>query len=575
MIWSYNLITFKYVRWRNFLSTGNNFTEIQLDRSPTTLIIGENGAGKSTILDALCFGLFNKPFRNISKKQLVNSVNTGSTEVEVEFSVGSKEVKIVRSIKPNKFEVYVNDIMINQDANARDYQKYLEQQIMGLNYRSFTQVVILGSSTFVPFMQLPTKARREVVEDILDIKVFSLMNFLLKHKTKELNEEIRNVEYQFDLTREKVSLQEKFIAEVVNNKSSIITENKQKVADNVSTIESKKTDITALEAESDELSIDTEEKIKIEQKLKKLTQTEAALKNRKSEHDRQIQFFKDNDECPTCEQSITDATKQTQIESRGTKIREIENGITDLQRMETEEQSRLDLVLQNLDAIRNNDVEIAKIRSSISELERFNQKLQQDIESYEKGQVSDEDRTKLSELKAQIKLIDEQKSKLNEDKFYVDIAKNLLQDSGIKTKIVKQYLPIMNKLVNTYLSSMDFFVQFHLDENFNETIKSRFRDEFSYASFSEGEKMRIDLALLFTWRAVAKMKNSTNTNLLILDEIFDSSLDGTGTDDFLKILNTFHDQNVFVISHKQDMLFDKFRSVVKFEKVKNFSRIAS
>ena len=575
MIWSYNLITFKYVRWRNFLSTGNNFTEIQLDRSPTTLIIGENGAGKSTILDALCFGLFNKPFRNISKKQLVNSVNTGSTEVEVEFSVGSKEVKIVRSIKPNKFEVYVNDIMINQDANARDYQKYLEQQIMGLNYRSFTQVVILGSSTFVPFMQLPTKARREVVEDILDIKVFSLMNFLLKHKTKELNEEIRNVEYQFDLTREKVSLQEKFIAEVVNNKSSIITENKQKVADNVSTIESKKTDIKALEIESDELSIDTEEKIKIEQKLKKLTQTEAALKNRKSEHDRQIQFFKDNDECPTCEQSITDATKQTQIESRGTKIREIENGITDLQRMETEEQSRLDLVLQNLDAIRNNDVEIAKIRSSISELERFNQKLQQDIESYEKGQVSDEDRTKLSELKAQIKLIDEQKSKLNEDKFYVDIAKNLLQDSGIKTKIVKQYLPIMNKLVNTYLSSMDFFVQFHLDENFNETIKSRFRDEFSYASFSEGEKMRIDLALLFTWRAVAKMKNSTNTNLLILDEIFDSSLDGTGTDDFLKILNTFHDQNVFVISHKQDMLFDKFRSVVKFEKVKNFSRIAS
>ena len=569
------MITFKYVRWRNFLSTGNNFTEIQLDRSPTTLIIGENGAGKSTILDALCFGLFNKPFRNISKKQLVNSVNTGSTEVEVEFSVGSKEVKIVRSIKPNKFEVYVNDIMINQDANARDYQKYLEQQIMGLNYRSFTQVVILGSSTFVPFMQLPTKARREVVEDILDIKVFSLMNFLLKHKTKELNEEIRNVEYQFDLTREKVSLQEKFIAEVVNNKSSIITENKQKVADNVSTIESKKTDIKALEIESDELSIDTEEKIKIEQKLKKLTQTEAALKNRKSEHDRQIQFFKDNDECPTCEQSITDATKQTQIESRGTKIREIENGITDLQRMETEEQSRLDLVLQNLDAIRNNDVEIAKIRSSISELERFNQKLQQDIESYEKGQVSDEDRTKLSELKAQIKLIDEQKSKLNEDKFYVDIAKNLLQDSGIKTKIVKQYLPIMNKLVNTYLSSMDFFVQFHLDENFNETIKSRFRDEFSYASFSEGEKMRIDLALLFTWRAVAKMKNSTNTNLLILDEIFDSSLDGTGTDDFLKILNTFHDQNVFVISHKQDMLFDKFRSVIKFEKVKNFSRIAS
>ena len=569
------MITFKCVRWKNFLSTGNNFTEIQLDRSPTTLIIGENGAGKSTILDALCFALFNKPFRNISKKQLINSVNGGSTEVEVEFNVSSKDVKVVRSIKPNKFEIWVNGVEINQAANARDHQKYLEQQIMGLNFRSFTQVVILGSSTFVPFMQLPTKARREVVEDILDIKIFSLMNFLLKHKTKELNDEIRNVDYQFDLTKEKVALQEKFIAEVVNNKSSIITENKAKVDENEQTITSKKEEINTLESKKVELSYDAEEQTRIEEKLRKLSKTEAALQNKRGEHERQIQFFQTNDECPSCEQSITESTKQTQIESRTSKIREIENGVRDLQGMESEEQSRLDKIVEALNTIREHDVEIAKIRSSISELESFNVKLQKDIETYESGSVSDEDKERLVELKSQIKLIDEQKSKLNEDKFYVDIAKNLLQDSGIKTKIVKQYLPIMNKLVNTYLSSMDFFVQFHLDENFNETIKSRFRDEFSYASFSEGEKMRIDLALLFTWRAIAKMKNSTNTNLLILDEIFDSSLDGTGTDDFLKILNTFHDQNVFVISHKQDMLFDKFRSVIKFEKVKNFSRIAS
>jgi DNA repair exonuclease SbcCD ATPase subunit len=567
------LITFKYVRWKNFLSTGNQFTEIQLDRSPTTLIIGENGAGKSTILDALCFGLFNKPFRNISKGQLVNSVNGGGAMVEVEFIVGGKEVKVCRGIKPNKFEVYVGGNMINQDANARDYQKHLEQQILGLNYRSFTQVVILGSSTFVPFMQLSTKARREVVEDILDIKVFSLMNFLLKNKNKELTEEIRNVEYQFDLTKEKITLQEKFIEEVVNNKSAIIAENKQKIFDNNSTISFKQDDIKALEIESDELSYDAEEQAKIEQKLRKLSKTEAALQNRKGEHDRQIEFFKNNDECPTCEQPITDATKQTQTELRNTKIGEIENGISDLQRMESEEQDRLNVILQNLEAIRNNDVEIAKIRSSISEMEKFNAKLQKDIETYERGSVSDEDKAKLSELKGQMKLIDEQKSKLKEDQFYIDVARNLLQDSGIKTKIVKQYLPIMNKLVNTYLSSMDFFVNFNIDENFNETIKSRFRDEFSYASFSEGEKMRIDLALLFTWRAVAKMKNSTNTNLLILDEIFDSSLDGAGTDDFLKILNTFHDQNVFVISHKQDMLFDKFRSVVQFKKEKNFSHL--
>ena len=568
------MITFKCVRWKNFLSTGNQFTEIQLDRSPTTLIIGENGAGKSTILDALCFGLFNKPFRSISKSQLVNSVNGGGTIVEVEFVVGGKEVRVMRGIKPNKFEVYVNDNMINQDANARDYQKHLEQQILGLNYRSFTQVVILGSSTFVPFMQLSTKARREVVEDILDIKVFSLMNFLLKNKNKELNEEIRNVEYQYDLTEEKIALQQKFIEDVINNKSSIITQNKQKIKDNNSTIGTRNSDIKVLEDEKIALSYDAEEHLKVDKKLKKLTQTEAALKNKRSEHDRQIQFFQTNDECPSCEQPITESTKQTQIESRNAKIGEIENGIRDLQRLESEEQDRLQSILNDLDTIRQNDVEIAKIRASITELEKFNTKLQKDIETYESGSVSEEDKTKLAELKGTIKYIDEQKSKLNEDRFYIDVARNLLQDTGIKTKIVKQYLPIMNKLVNTYLSSMDFFVNFNIDENFNETIKSRFRDEFSYASFSEGEKMRIDLALLFTWRAVAKMKNSTNTNLLILDEIFDSSLDGTGTDDFLKILNTFNDQNVFVISHKQDMLFDKFRSVIQFKKEKNFSKVA-
>ena len=568
------MIIFKTVRWKNFLSTGNQFTEIQLDRSPTTLIIGENGAGKSTILDALCFGLFNKPFRNIAKKQLVNSVNNGSSVVEVEFSIGTKEVKVVRGIKPNAFEVYVNGNMINQDANARDYQKHLEQQIMGLNYRSFTQVVILGSSTFVPFMQLPTKARREVVEDILDIKIFSLMNFLLKNKTKELNEETRNVDYNFDLTKEKVKLQEKFIKEVVNNKSEIIAENQQKVHDNQFTINARKEDILALEQDKNNLSYNAEEQARLEDKIQKLSKTEAALQNKRSNHERQIQFFQTNDECPNCEQSITESTKQTQTERRNEKVRELERAIGELEELENGEKSKLDVIISNLESIRKHDVEIAKIRASIKEMELFNEKLKKDIETYESGQISEEDKEKLAKLKGQIELIEEQKSKLTEDKFYIDVARNLLQDTGIKTKIIKQYLPIMNKLVNTYLSSMDFFVNFNIDENFNETIKSRFRDEFSYASFSEGEKMRIDLALLFTWRAIAKMKNSTNTNLLILDEIFDSSLDGTGTDDFLKILNTFHDQNVFVISHKQDMLFDKFRSVVKFEKVKNFSRIA-
>jgi DNA repair exonuclease SbcCD ATPase subunit len=546
---------------------------VQLDRSSTTLIIGENGAGKSTILDALCFGLFNKPFRNISKGQLVNSVNGGAALVEVEFNVGGKDVKVIRGIKPNKFEVWVGGNMINQDANARDYQKHLEQQILGLNYRSFTQVVILGSSTFVPFMQLSIKARREVVEDILDIKIFSLMNFLLKNKMKELNEEIRNVEYQRDLTREKITLQEKFIEDVINNKTTIISENKMKVSDNETSIASKKENIETLENEKKGLSVDIEEKAKREQKIKELTRTEAALQNKRGEHEKQINFFQNNSECPTCEQTITDATKQTQIESRTTKIGELTEAISQLEEMERKEQDGINIILINLETIRQHDVEIAKIRSSISELEKFNAKLQKDIEAYEQGQVSSEDRTKLDELKGSIKVIEELQTKLNEDKFYIDVARNLLQDSGIKTKIVKQYLPIMNKLVNTYLSSMDFYVNFNIDENFNETIKSRFRDEFSYASFSEGEKMRIDLALLFTWRAIAKMKNSTNTNLLILDEIFDSSLDTAGTDDFLKILGTFDKQNVFVISHKQDMLIDKFRSVIQFKKDKNFSHM--
>lgn len=568
------MINFKYVRWKNFLSTGNTFTEVQLDRSPTTLIIGENGAGKSTILDALCFGLFNKPFRNIAKKQLVNSVNGGSAMVEVEFTVNGKDVKIVRGIKPNKFEIIVNGNMINQDASARDYQKHLEQQIMGLNYRSFTQVVILGSSTFVPFMQLPTKARREVVEDILDIKVFSLMNFLLKNKNKELLEDIRNVEYQFEITKEKISLQEKFIKEVMENKSTIITENKVKVDENQQTIESKEKAVKTFEEQKSKLNFDASEKAKIEDKLRKLSKAEAALQNKKSEHERYVEFFEKNDECPTCTQQIDESTKSEKIEQASGKIGEIVTALSDLENLESGEQERLESIVANLDKIRHIDVEIAKVRTSIKELESFNNKLKKDIETYEKGVASEEDKEKLAKLKGQLELVDEQKSKLNEDKFYIDVAKNLLQDSGIKTKIVKQYLPIMNKLVNTYLSSMDFFVNFNIDENFNETIKSRFRDEFSYASFSEGEKMRIDLALLFTWRAIAKMKNSTNTNLLILDEIFDSSLDGTGTDDFLKILNTFHDQNVFVISHKGDTLYDKFRSILKFEKVKNFSRIA-
>ena len=568
------MINFRTITWKNFLSTGNQPTTVQLDRSITTLIIGDNGAGKSTILDALCFVLFGKPFRNINKAQLLNSVNQREALVTIEFEVGGKNVKVIRGIKPNVFEVYVNDKMVNQDASARDYQKYLEEQILKLNYRSFTQVVILGSSTFVPFMQLPAKQRRDVVEDILDIKIFSLMNMLLKQKTKDVAEDIRNVEYQYDLTKDKIELQEKYIEDLKKNKSDQVSKINTKIEENNEALVTKKEKKRALEIENEFLTRDVDDKSTVETKIRKFHKTEAALQNRKTEDENKVKFFTENENCPTCTQEIDQTIRQEKIAERVAKIEEIESALTELNKLTNEQQERLDSIHEILKKVRDNEVEIAKLSTSITELETYNQNLITDRDSYESGSVSEGDKTKLAELNGQLKLIEDQKSKLNEDKFYVDVAKNLLQDSGIKTKIVKQYLPIMNKLVNTYLSSMDFFVKFELDENFNETIKSRFRDEFSYASFSEGEKMRIDLALLFTWRAVAKMKNSTNTNLLILDEIFDSSLDGAGTDDFLKILSHLGDTNVFIISHKGDTLYDKFRSILKFEKVKNFSRIA-
>ena len=568
------MIHFERVKWRNFLSTGNIFTEVQLDRSPTTLIIGENGAGKSTILDALCFGLFGKPFRPINKGQLINSVNERDAEVQVEFRVQKKQIRVVRGIKPNKFEIYVNDKMINQDASARDYQKYLEQQILKMNYRSFTQVVILGSSTFVPFMQLPAKQRREVVEDILDIKIFSLMNFLLKHKVKEVVDQIRDVEYEIDITRDKIELQENYIKDLQKNKTDVINNAKQKLDENNGVIVERKDRIRELQIEIDfayDLDGDLD---KLQKKLKKLHQTEAALDNRLKENERYKEFFEQNENCPTCTQTIDDNIKKEKVAEKSGKLEEINTALGELNGLIEEQASSITEIQTHLKERRQKEVEIAQLKSSTDELESANRKLVKDIESYEQGELSDDDKAKLTSLKERLKLNRERKHKLQEDRTYVETAKTLLQDSGIKTKIIKQYLPVMNKLVNQYLCNMDFFVNLQIDENFNETIKSRGRDDFSYASFSEGEKMRIDLALLFTWRAIAKMKNSVSTNLLILDEVFDSSLDGTGTDDFMKILDTFGDQNVFVISHKTDALIDKFRSVVRFEKQKNFSYMA-
>ena len=569
------MINFKYVRWKNFLSTGNQFIEIQLDKNPTTLIIGENGAGKSTILDALCFGLFGKPFRTISKNQLVNSVNNSSTSVEVEFTIGTRHYKVIRNIKPNKFEIYQNDKLMSLEANVRDYQKILEQQILKLNYRSFTQVVILGSSTFVPFMQLRSTHRREVVEEILDIQIFSTMNVLLKQKMKSVVEELREIEYQYDIISEKISLQENYIDDIQKNKDDIIKEKESAFNTNKYHIKEKTEEIESLEGDSKLLADDLIGEEQNKEKRSKLKDISVTLNDKFDRNRKMIFFLKDNDDCPTCKQHIDETFKSETIKEKNEQQKELSKGLTKLH----DQLERLDTYVDTHRAarkfIRENDIEIAKLKSSVAELEKFNAKLQQEINILTSGTVSEDDTKKLDRYKRDEIKIERQKSDLKDEKSYLDAIKVILQDTGIKTKIIKQYLPVMNNLINKYLTSMEFYVNFTLNENFEETIKSRYRDEFTYSSFSEGEKMRIDLSLLFTWRAIAKMKNSANTNLLILDEIFDSSLDGTGTDEFLKILNTLGDENVFVISHKQDVLADKFKSTIKFEKVKNFSHVVT
>tara|TARA_R100000789_G_scaffold96653_1_gene98401 strand:- start:251 stop:1753 length:1503 start_codon:yes stop_codon:yes gene_type:complete len=494
-------------------------------------------------------------------------------EVEIEFKIGSKNIKVIRGIKPNIFEIYINGKMYNQDANVRDYQKYLEQQILKLNYRSFTQVVILGSSTFIPFMQLKAKQRREVVEDILDIQIFSLMNMLLKQKLKTITEDQREAKYSVELTTEKITLQNKYIDDVKKNKNKLIKEKTKLVTGNEEEISNRQEKIGELKQSNDDLAFNSKQENEQSEKVQKLKGLHEQLKVRRSATNKYIGFFENNDDCPTCEQHIDETFKENMIVSKKSEYEKFDSGIKDLLGELEKQETIYNAIQDYIQQIRENDAEIGKINYSIKEMEKFNATLQTEIDQLQSGEISKEDTNKLKELKKSLKSFEKQQQKLREDQTYAEAVRNMLQDTGIKTKIIKQYLPIMNKLINTYLTSMEFYVNFTLDEKFSETIKSRFRDEFTYESFSEGEKMRIDLALLFTWRAVAKMKNSTNTNLLMLDEIFDSSLDSTGTDEFLKILNTLGDENVFVISHKQDMLVDKFKSTIRFQKIKNFSHV--
>ena len=569
------MIYFKKLRWRNFLSTGNQFIEVDLAKSPSTLIIGTNGAGKSTLLDALCFSLFNRAFRDIKKEQLVNTINQNDCEIECEFETANKKYRVVRGIKPNKFEIYCNDVLLNQDASNVDYQNMLEQNILKCNYRAFCQVVILGSTSYEPFMHLRARYRREVVEEILDIRVFSHMDLLLRQKQGELGKAVVDVRHRYDLMTEKYELQKKHFEEIQNRDNTDIEDRREQLKENEQSNYEYNQKLQLL----NEKIISTKAEIwgseKVFKKEKELDKLETKIEHKLEKEKRDVEFFEKNDNCPTCTQPIDLRFKQTEIYEGKKKISELEEGLQQLsaEMGKTQEQIKQYKVVEK--KLNDLDIQVAKINTSISEINRHSNRLDSEIAKLENtDNNSNAIQKELEQIKEDLKLVNVEKNKAVEEKKYIDIAREILNDTGVKANIIRKYVPIINNLINQYLQSMDFFVNFQLDQEFNETIKSRFRDTFNYNSFSEGEKLRIDLALLFTWRTIAKMKNSTNTNLLILDEIFDSSLDGQGTEDFFKILKTLTNENTFIISHKGDILFDKFTSIIKFEKYKNFTRIA-
>ena len=568
------MILFRKIRWKNFLSTGNYFTELQFDKSPNTLIVGSNGAGKSTMLDALCFVLFGKPFRSVNKPLLLNSINNKDCVVEVEFDTGNKHYKIVRGIKPNIFEIWQDGEMINQEAAVKDYQEHLEKFILKLNYKSFTQIVILGSASFTPFMQLSPGDRRTIIEDLLDIQIFSAMNGVLKDKITNNKDLSTNKKYDIDLAKQKHDMQKKHIEELQQNNEEKVKEYESEIANNTSTISTLATQIEEYSNAVAELQLLVNAKDETDAKVKKITKLESQIESNLSKFRKDINFFQHNDDCPTCRQAIAMEFKEKELTVLNTKVSECDHGLQQLEQKLLAEQAKLNSINENQKKIQAIQLKIATNNTTITETNKYIARLQKEIESLNTKKVSTEKQSKeLVELEDSLNKLQTELKELIAEKAYYEVAANLLKDTGIKTKIIKQYLPIINKLVNKYLASFDFFVNFNLDESFKETIKSRHRDDFTYASFSEGEKQKIDLALLFSWRAVAKLKNSANTNLLILDEVFDSSLDANGTEYLMNILHMLEGTNVFVISHKSDILQDKFRSVIRFEKVKNFSRI--
>lgn len=567
------MILFKKIRWKNFLSTGNIFTELDLNTNNTTLIVGENGAGKSTLLDALSFALFGKPFRKINKPQLLNTITQKQLVVEVEFAIGSNEFKIIRGIKPNIFEVYQNGKLMNQSAEMKDYQEILEKQIIKVNHKSFCQVVILGSATFQPFMQLSAYQRREVIEDLLDLQIFTTMNSLLKDKVLINSERIQTFSAEKKLIEEKIALMKEHLVEMQTNNEKLIDEKKARISETNEQIQKLNDEYWVYENKRKQLEESLADEEAVSKKMNKLSQLKHQIEANLGILNKEVGFFHKYDNCPTCKQQIDEKFKAEAIDTKESEIKKIQDGLEKLAQEYEKVEARINELMEIHSEVNSSKLEISRVKTKISSMIEYRETLEEEIKNIGKKTAQEED-NKVPELEKNLKEVEKNYYDHLEDRNILSVASNLLKDAGIKAKIIKQYIPVINKLINKYLSSMEFMCQFELDEEFNETIKSRYRDVFSYSSFSEGEKMRINLAILFTWRAIAKLRNSINTNILIMDEVFDSSLDSNGTEEFLKILNNLtSDTNTFIISHKTDQLYDKFSKVIKFEKHKNFSRI--
>jgi len=570
------MITFQKIRWKNFLSTGDQFSEIDFQQNATNLIVGTNGTGKSTVLDALTFSLFNKPFRKINKSQLVNATNEKDTQVEVEFDINGRQYLVRRCMKPNLFEIEVDGQKMHKQADDRATQKILEQNILKVNYKSFTQIVILGSSAFVPFMQLSGSNRREVIEDLLDIRIFSAMNLIIKEKIRKQKDEIRVLDLSRENVKDKLDMQKKFIEELENRGKANIQGKKDKITTLLDEQDGYVSTNEGLELEVTGLIEDQEKVTGASKKLRTLNKYKGQLSQKVATITKEHKFFSENVTCPTCTQNIEESFRLNRINDAQTKAKELQTGYQELEKAIKNEEEREHLftklskeITKLNNGISQNNTRISGCQRQVRDLESEIQKLTTQLAN---RNTEDE---KLKEFNQSLQNIFKELADKKTDIMYHDFAYSLLKDDGVKTKIIKKYLPLINQQVNRYLQMMDFYINFKLDEEFSETIESPIHENFSYSSFSEGEKMRIDLALLFTWREVARVKNSVNTNLLIMDEVFDSSLDGMGTEEFLKIIRfVIKDANVFVISHKAD-LHDKFNSVIRFEKLKGFSRVVS